>query len=166
MAENKVGYGDRIVIRNAEHNIGGAIMKIEAGKKTDMCFHIYNKKVMYVLSGKVKVTVIQEGQMKAVELVAGSSFFVKEGFMSQMEAVEDSVVVELPSDANKLYGDSPDRHIISKGTQVESEQSEEPGSAVLMTEEDKANAEVEEKPKTKRRSRKKKTTKRATRTKS
>ena len=164
MAENQVEYGNRVVIKNTDHNLGGAIMSIEAGRRTDMCFHLKNKKVIYLLSGKVRVAVLQDGRTRSIELNPGQSFFAQPGFIHQLEAVEKSVVVEFASDPNALYDENgADTNVIMRGTAVppSPEPSVEPGSAIRMTEADKAAAE-EEKPTPKKRTTRKKTTKKTT----
>lgn len=148
MADSQVEFGTRIVARNKDHNLGGAVMKIEAGKKTDLCFHLDVSKVVYVMNGNVKMVIVKDGRSKGLDLSPGSSFYINRGLVYQLEAVTDSIVVEFPSDANRLYGvegeATPDVNIVSKGFVATSAPTAEPapGSAIRMTDEDKEKLET------------------------
>jgi len=114
MTDAKTAFGKKVVITAHEEGLGGVILEIEKGKKTDMVFHVSVKKLLYVVMGKLFITVLADGKMARVEAVAGSSFAVREGLAYQLEGAEKSIVVEfsnawLPKDV----------HCISKGTAAE-----------------------------------------------
>lgn len=117
MPKNEVGYGARVYITSKEcPHVGGCIHEIDEGKKTDLMFHIHSNKIFYVLFGKVKTTLVRDGQINAVEVEKGGSFVIKPGLVYQLQGVEKSVVVEF-SDFHGTGLD--DKFIVSKGTQVE-----------------------------------------------
>lgn len=162
-----VGYGSRAVIRDKEHNIGGAIHKVEAGKRTDMLFHTRLTKVLYLLAGDATIRVIKDGQVKGMKFEAGTSLSIPPGFMHQIEAKTDTIIVEFINDPSTAYnteeGGDNDTHVISKGTNdIVALPEEKTQPAIVMSEEDKAATKKTTKKKTtkKKSTRKKKTSKR------
>lgn len=158
-----IGYGSRAVLWDKARNIGGAIHKVEAGKRTDMMFHTRLTKVLYLLGGEATLRVIKDGQVNSMKFEPGSSISLPPGFMYQVEAASDSIVVEFVNDPSLAYGDEPDNHVISRGTTPMvnvPEQDEELPPAIVMTDADKAGLEEAEKKTTKKKStRKKRSTK-------
>jgi len=135
MSKTVIGYGARVRVTTEEApHIGGAVLEIEQGKETDLMFHTHTNKIFYVLYGKLKTTIVADGQMKAIEVDKGSSFAVKPGLVYQMHGLEKSVVVEY----SDLQGDT-DTFVISKGTR-----SVERPPAPVMTAEDMEALKVEE----------------------
>lgn len=111
----EIGYGARIRISTEGVNdLGGAILEIEAGKSTDMVFHRNIRKIFYLLTGKLKATVISAGQVKSLEVLKGTSFSVDPGLVYQLSGTEKSVLIEFcnasPTEADK------DTYIISRGS--------------------------------------------------
>ena len=49
----KTGFGKRIAITAADASVGGVILEIEKGKRTDMVFHTHTKKLLYVMIVKL-----------------------------------------------------------------------------------------------------------------
>lgn len=148
--EQPMGYGSRVTVTGGKRDVvGGAILKISAGKKTDLQFHVDTEKVFYILSGKLKVNIMKNATLQSIEAPADNAFAVGKGLVYQLEGIEDAVVVEFISDAaNYLVIDgkmpNDDVVVIARGT---------PLSAPVV-EEKKEEPKAEEKPK--------KTTKKAT----
>lgn len=115
----QVGFGNRVKIRGSEENPSkacGAVLEINAGKKSEMMFHLKNDKVLYVLVGKINIVVIQDGALKRKEFDRGESVAINPGFVHQIEAIEDSIVVEFGTNP-EAYTESPkDTVVIEKGT--------------------------------------------------
>ena len=108
------GFGKRMAVEYQDFGVAGAILEIDAGKKTDMVFHCINGLLLYILVGKLRVSVLKDGIINGVNVQAGASFYVKPGLVYQMEAIEKSMVVEFGySDTLKT-----DITCISKGTQL------------------------------------------------
>ncbi|HEX5187018.1 MAG TPA: hypothetical protein VFV86_09020 [Nitrososphaeraceae archaeon] len=80
--------------------VGGRILKLDTGDKTDMVFHLDTLKVLYILFGNIKLSVIKDGRITNVELVNNNSFSVARGTVYQLEAIEDSLIVEFVSAIN------------------------------------------------------------------
>lgn len=135
MVEGKTGYGQKVVVKHEEFNMGGNVLEIEAGKRTDMIFHIHTRKVVYVLLGKVNVIILTDGKMAKVEMAKGASFAVKEGLIYQLEAVDKSVVIEFLSHYDEK---NPDVRCVSKGSALEVAAPVAPAANVVMTKEDNA----------------------------
>ena len=135
MSDGKTGYGQKIVVKHEEFGMGGNILEIEVGKRTDMIFHIHTRKVVYVLMGKVNVIILTEGKMAKVEMASGASFAVKEGLIYQLEAIEKAVVVEFLSHYDEK---NPDLRCVSKGSVLEAQMPVTPAANVVMTKEDNA----------------------------
>jgi len=147
--EGKTGFGQKIIVKHSEWNLGGAVLEIEPGKRTDMVFHLQTRKVLYVLLGKINVVVLTDGKMAKVEMKKGASFAVKEGLIYQLEAVEKAVVVEFLSHFDDT---NPDVRCVSRGS-VDAPVA--PAANVVMTEEDKVvEAPVVNKVKTKKKKKK------------
>jgi len=131
------GYGKKIVAKIEGQSVGGTILEIGEGKKTDMAFHIDTDKIVYLLGGELKALVLKDGKMGAILLKPGASFFIKRGLVHQFEAVQASVIVEFVSDIH-LYEN--DLNVITKGTVLEP--ALEPGELAKMTPEDEAKVEA------------------------
>ena len=118
MSEMKeVGFGKHVVVDAENSTVGGAVLEIEPGKRTDTIFHMQYEKVMFVLSGKIKATVIKDGRMSTIDVVAGQSFYVKPGLVHSLEAIERSVVIEFTN--TDMY--KHDIHCVFKGTPTSAE---------------------------------------------
>ena len=135
MVDGKTGYGRKVVVKHEEFCMGGNILEIEVGKRTDMIFHLQNRKIVYVLLGKVNVIVLTDGKMAKMEMNKGASFAVKEGLIYQIEGVEKSVIVEFLS---HLDDKNPDVRCVSKGSVEEIVAPAAPAANVVMTKEDNA----------------------------
>jgi len=163
---SEIGYGSRAVVWDKARNVGGAVHKIEAGKKTDMVFHTRLTKVLYLLGGKATIRVIKNGQIKGIPFEPGTSLSIPPGFMHQVEAETECIVIEFVNDPSSAYGsdeDNKDTHVVSKGTTpiVVNLPQEQTAPAIVMSEEDKVIAQATTKKKTsKKPARKKKTSKR------
>jgi len=119
--EQNTGYGSRVTVTGgAESLVGGAVLKIGADKKTDLQFHIHTTKVYYVLSGKLRISVMKDGALRSVEASEGGAFAVNRGLVYQLSGIEDTVVVEFTSrPENYLVEDGKmmeDVTVIAKGT--------------------------------------------------
>jgi hypothetical protein len=152
MADAKTAFGKKVVVTAHEEGLGGVILEIEKGKKTDMVFHVSVKKLLYVVMGKLFITVLADGKMAKVEAVAGSSFAVREGLAYQLEGAEKSIVVEfsngwLPKDV----------HCISKGSVEETPTVEAPVEQKPPAPADQAvkEAQIQQRPKGKGKKKKK-----------
>lgn len=139
MAKNEIGFGSRIRVSTEEcQDLGGAILDIEEGKQTDLAFHTKVKKIFYVLTGRLKVTLLAEGKMKALQVDRGSSFAVMPGLVYQLHGLERSIVVEF-CNASPDISDK-DMFIVSKGSQP---QAVSPGSLAQMSKADLENLKAE-----------------------
>lgn len=142
----ETGYGKRVVVQMEGQSPGGTILEMNAGKKTDMTFHIDTDKVVYLLSGEIMAWVVKDGQMASLSLKPGASFYVKRGLVHQFESVSPSILVEFTSDTH-MY--EQDQNIVSKGTALDPPV--ESSTLAKMTPEDEASLEQpEEKKKTTR----------------
>ncbi len=161
MEEKRIGYGKRAVVNAEGTHVGGAIHEIEKGKRTDMLFHIDITKVVYVMSGKLKVWVLRDGQVSSLMVEPGASFFVRPGLPHQLEAEETAIVVEFVSDTD-VFKDGKRTMIIGRGSQPEKiPEPVEEGEFALMHPEDEEKLAAS-KPTPKKTTRKKRTTKRTT----
>jgi len=134
----EVGFGRRVRVHGSSEvpsSACGAVLEIEAGKRTEMMFHMHNQKILYVLFGKVDVLIIKDGVLKKKEFVQGESISVFPGLVHQIEAKENSVVIDFGTDSRAYMGSSPsDVYVIEKGTPPEPKE-------VEMTEEEKSRIE-------------------------
>jgi len=134
----EVGFGRRIRIHGSEEipsSACGAVLELEAGKRTEMMFHMYNQKILYVLFGKVNVLVIKDGVLKKKEFSQGESISVFPGLVHQIEAKENSVVIDFGTDSRAYMGSTPsDVYVIEKGTPPQPKE-------VELTEEERARVE-------------------------
>ena len=84
-------WGYELWFANDEaNNYCGKIVHIYAGSKFSMHYHMVKAETLYVLTGKVKVRIIN-GQTAAVEegeLVAGDAFEIRPGLPHQLEAID------------------------------------------------------------------------------
>lgn len=147
MEEKKqVGYGKIALVNHAESPVAGAILEIEKGKKTDMMFHRLGHKLVYVMVGKLKVSVLKDGVINTLGVNAGASFYIKPGLIYQFEALERSIVVEFV-ESIKVYDE--DTYCVAKAPVEKAK----PEDVMKMTPEDTiqnekvaAVEEVKEKP--------------------
>jgi mannose-6-phosphate isomerase-like protein (cupin superfamily) len=109
-----VGYGKRMSIGHEGFGVGGAVLDMDAGKKTDMVFHRVNGKLLYLLSGNLKVVVLRDGVASSVNVEAGMSFYVRPGLVYQLEAVSRAIVIEFA----QPEAFSSDIYCITKGSQA------------------------------------------------
>jgi quercetin dioxygenase-like cupin family protein len=140
MEEKKaeVGYGKLALVNHADSVAAGAVLEIEKGKKTDMIFHRLGHKLVYVLAGKLKVSVLRDGILNAIGVNAGASFYIKPGLIYQFEAIEKAIVVEFAENIN-VYNE--DIYCIAKAPIVKAK----PDDIMKMTQEDVTqNANVQE----------------------
>ena len=118
---SEVGYGNKVRVYGAadgdRSNACGAIHDIHKGKKTHMLLHLKNDKIMYVLSGKVTLYVIEDGIMKQRECVSGESIAISPGLPHQFEALEDSLLVEFGTNP-RVYIDGRDTTVVQLGTEL------------------------------------------------
>lgn len=115
MSDVEVNYGKRVVVKSPEFDLGGAVHQVNKGKKTNLGFYRETVKLFFVLFGKIKVVIMENGKMAALEVDKGNSFAIRPGLIFQIEGVEDSIVVEYSS-----KGDSDsDYHLVSKGSAPE-----------------------------------------------
>jgi hypothetical protein len=116
MSKSVIGFGSRVRVSTEEcEDLGGAILDIEEGKQTDMVFHTKVKKIFYLLTGKLKATLIADGKIKALEITKGSSFAVMPGLVYQLQGLERSIVIEF-CNASPALADK-DLFVVTKGTQ-------------------------------------------------
>jgi hypothetical protein len=116
MSKSLIGFGSRVRVSTEEcEDLGGAILDIEEGKQTDMVFHTKVKKIFYLLTGKLKATLIADGKIKALEINKGSSFAVMPGLVYQLQGLERSIVIEF-CNASPALADK-DLFVVTKGTQ-------------------------------------------------
>lgn len=115
-----VGFGLRVKISAEDcDDFGGSVMEILAGKSTDMVFHTKVKKIFYVLAGKIKVTVVSNGQMASVEFDAGKTFAAVPGTVYQIVGAADrSFVIEFCNASINVCDN--DTFTISNGTKAQS----------------------------------------------
>jgi len=98
---DKVGFGRRITIVGGSGcaTAGGAILEIDAKKKTNMVFHLTTTKVFYLITGLLKINLLKDGRVSSLTLSAQRSVEVPPGLIFQLEGVADkSMVVEFSSD--------------------------------------------------------------------
>lgn len=137
----QIGFGNRVRIHgNSENpsNACGAVLEVKAGLKTEMMFHLKNDKILYMLMGKAKLIVIQDGVLKGRDFNQGESLSIPPGLAHQVEAIENSVIVEFGSCPEAYSEPQSDIRVIEKGTRADTE---EQASSVIMTEEDRAKVE-------------------------
>lgn len=124
---DKVGFGRRITVVGSKNDasVGGAILEIDAKKKTDMIFHLTTTKVFYLLTGLLKINLLKDGKVSSLTLSAQRSVEVPPGLIFQLEGVADkSMVVEFSSDPRvyvKCEDGKPlldDIRLVSAGTPV------------------------------------------------
>lgn len=118
MVEEKkvdVGYGKCALVAHEGFHVGGAVLEIEAGKKTDMVFHLLGGKLLYLLSGKLKVMVLKDGVVNSINVPAGASFYIRPGLMYQLEAIDKSLAIEFA----QVETFTTDISCVVKGTQVQ-----------------------------------------------
>lgn len=77
----------------------GKLLKFNQGKKCSWHYHKIKDEVMYLQSGKLRVTTgynpdIKHESNKTFTLSPGESFHVPTGLIHQMEALEDSELFE------------------------------------------------------------------------
>lgn len=119
MSDLEVNYGKRVVVSSPDFNLGGAVHQINKDKKTDLGFYRETVKLFFVLFGKIKVVIMENGKMAAMEVDSGKSFAIRPGLIFQLEGLQDSIVIEYSS---KMSSDK-DYHLISKGSLPEEESS-------------------------------------------
>jgi mannose-6-phosphate isomerase-like protein (cupin superfamily) len=140
-AKVKVGYGTRIVVTHENSQTGGAIIEIEPGKQTDALFHRVSGKIVFVLRGVLKATMIKEGQVRSINVDPGESFYVKPGLIHQFSS-ENNEKVQLVEFASKgLYDDV---YCVFKGSMAPEQKPLEPGELVRMSTEDVAREKAKE----------------------
>jgi mannose-6-phosphate isomerase-like protein (cupin superfamily) len=132
----EVGFGNRARIfgsSDVASTACGAVLEIGAGKKTEMMFHVKNDKILYVLAGKLDVLVISDGVLKKKEFNRGESIAISPGLVHQLEAVENSIVIEFGTEPN-AYRSLSDVFVVEKGTQPQPKE-------LVLSEEDKVRVE-------------------------
>lgn len=154
--KDKIGYGKRVVVSASDSHVGGIVHEIEKGKRTDMLFHLYDEKVVYVMSGKLKVWVIKDGQISSLVVQPGASFFVRAGLPHQFEAEETSIMVEFISNIQN-YKEEKFTMVIGRGDRAEKlPEAVEEGEFALMKSEDEEKVQKKtRKRKTKKKSKRK-----------
>lgn len=110
-----VGYGKCALIAHEGFHVGGAVLEIEAGKKTDMIFHLFGGKLLYLLSGKLKVMVLKDGVVNSINVPAGASFYIRPGLVYQLEAIEKALAIEFA----QVETFTTDISCVVKGTQTQ-----------------------------------------------
>jgi quercetin dioxygenase-like cupin family protein len=131
---NKTGYGRQTIVEHEDFHVGGSVMEIEAGKKTDTIFHRLHGKLVYILAGVVTVSVIQDGQIKSIRVRPGQSFYIKPGLAHSFESTQQAILIEFSQ--KEIYKD--DLFTLFKGTapEVKSEENIKDGEFAKMAEED------------------------------
>lgn len=124
---DKVGFGRRITVVGSSSStpVGGAILEIDAKKKTDMVFHLTTSKVFYLVTGKLKINLLRDGKVSSIVVSEQKSFEVPPGLIFQLEGVADrSMVVEFSSNPAVYMRDDTgapmfnDSRLVSAGTPV------------------------------------------------
>lgn len=117
MSDLEVNYGKRVAVSSPDFDLGGAVHQINNGKKTDLGFYRETVKLFFVLFGKIKVVIMENGKMAAMEVDSGKSFAIRPGLIFQLEGLQDSIIIEYSS---KMSSDE-DYHLVSKGSVAEEE---------------------------------------------
>lgn len=140
---DKQGFGDRVRVFAPDSNACGSIVKIGAGNKTEMTFHLNNDKIIYILGGRVKLIIIDQGVFKHQTLEHGASVSLKAGVVHQLEALEEAVAVEFGTYVGAYDKDGNDNRIVEKGTTLEEEVEviDVADTSVVMTDDDRAKLE-------------------------
>jgi len=90
----KKGWGYELWIHNDE-DYCGKILHINVGKKCSLHFHLKKKETFYLQKGKILLTIIyNDGEKSTYILDVGDSMEISRGLVHQMEALEDSDIIE------------------------------------------------------------------------
>src|SRR5437660_435024 len=106
------GWGREVWIANNRHYCG-KILEIKQGKRCSLHFHKLKTETFYLRAGRLKVRVKESPEadpFEEFELVPGDCMDVPIGLVHQMEALEDSELLEFSTE----HFDS-DSHRLQKG---------------------------------------------------
>jgi mannose-6-phosphate isomerase len=73
----------------------GKILHIDKGESLSLQYHEMKEESLYVLHGKVALTVEFDGDRRVIPLAEGQAFHVPPRLIHRMEAVEDTDIAEV-----------------------------------------------------------------------
>lgn len=106
------GWGKELHIVNKKEYCG-KVLVFEKGKKCSFHYHIDKDEVFYLIKGKLLLRISDEKDFNTAEefeLNEGECFYIYPGLVHQMEALEDSDLIEYSTE----HRDS-DSHRIVRG---------------------------------------------------
>jgi mannose-6-phosphate isomerase-like protein (cupin superfamily) len=91
-AVRKVGkpWGRELIIAS-EDKYAGKILEVRKGRRLSLQYHRRKKETMYVLSGRIRLTVDGE----SISVGAGKSITLEPGAVHRVEALQDARIIEV-----------------------------------------------------------------------
>lgn len=78
-----------------ELEYGGKILEVKKGFTTSLHYHKVKKETLYVLKGKVKITIKENDKFKEYIVGEGESLTLPPGTIHRIESIEDTVIIEV-----------------------------------------------------------------------
>lgn len=73
----------------------GKILHVNKGESLSLQYHERKDETLYLLSGRVQLTLQQDGEKRVVEMQRGEAFHIPPRLIHRLDALEDSDVAEV-----------------------------------------------------------------------
>lgn len=87
-------WGYELIIARTERYVG-KILHINKGESLSLQYHEMKEESLYVLHGKIALTVEFDGDRRVIPLAEGQAFHVPPRLIHRMEAIEDTDISEV-----------------------------------------------------------------------
>lgn len=86
-------WGYEIIWAKTDRYVG-KILHLNAGHSLSLQYHHQKDETLYLLRGRVRLTLEKDGQRREIEMAPGQAFHIPPLLVHRMEGLEDSDIVE------------------------------------------------------------------------
>src|SRR5687768_10213490 len=86
-------WGHEIIWAKTDRYVG-KILHVKSGQSLSLQFHHQKEETLYLLRGRVRLTLEKNGDRRIVVMEPGQAFYIPPGLIHRIEALEDSDVAE------------------------------------------------------------------------
>ncbi len=87
-------WGHELIWAHTDRYVG-KILHLNAGESLSLQFHEVKEETLYLLAGRVQLTLRNEREEKQVEMSPGEAFHIPPRLIHRMTAIEDADILEV-----------------------------------------------------------------------
>jgi len=93
----KKPWGGEVIITSPDQDRVGKIISINKGERLSFQYHDQKEETLALVSGEALIWLEEDGEIKKINMEAGSGFFIPVGKKHRIEAIKDSIIFEVSS---------------------------------------------------------------------